>query len=74
MSWLGCHVETGLGLHMAYTRQWLVDTLRHIGYSQEAEDALREMPDEFDEEQLVQFAARHGISRGEVIERMGGSP
>jgi hypothetical protein len=59
---------------MAYTRQWLVDTLRHIGYSQEAEDALREMPDEFDEEQLVQFAARHGISRGEVIERMGGSP
>jgi hypothetical protein len=59
---------------MAYTRQWLADTLRHTGYTQEADDALREMPDEFDLEQLLEFAARHGLSRGEVIERMGGSP
>lgn len=73
MSWLGVTLNR-TGVHMAYTRKWLVDTLRHIGYTQEAEDALQEMPDEFDMEQLVEFAARHGISRGEVTERMGGSP
>ena len=59
---------------MAYSRQWLVDTLRRTGYTQEADDALREMPDEFDLDQLVEFGQRHGMSRGEVIERMGGSP
>jgi len=59
---------------MAYDKRWLVDTLRHMGYTQAADDALREMPDEFDLEQLQEFGDRHGISRDEVISRMGGSP
>jgi hypothetical protein len=45
-----------------------------MGYTQEADDALREMPDEFDLKQLQEFADRHGISRDELISRMGGSP
>jgi len=59
---------------MGYSRQWLVDTLRHLGFPQEADEALRVLPDEFDREQLLEFADRHGIDRGMVTDRMGGSP
>jgi hypothetical protein len=59
---------------MAYSRQWLVDILRRLGFAQEADDALREMPDEFDREQLMKFGDRHGLSRDLGIDRMGGSP
>lgn len=61
-------------VHMGYSRQWLVDTLRRIGYLQEADDALRVLPDEIDLQQLKEFGDRHGISRDELINRMGGSP
>jgi hypothetical protein len=59
---------------MGYSRQWLVDTLRRLGFSQEADEALRVLPDEFDREQLVAFADRHGLDRGMITDRMGGSP
>jgi hypothetical protein len=59
---------------MAYTRQWLVDLLRRLGYTHVADDALREMPEEFDLKQLQDFGDRHGISRDEVTDAMGGSP
>jgi hypothetical protein len=59
---------------MPHSRLQLVDILRHLGYTQEADDALREMPDEFDIKQLREFGDRHGISSGELIDRMGGSP
>ena len=59
---------------MAYTKQWLVDILRRLGHAEAAEDALREMPEEFDLEQLQEFGDRHGISRDTVTDRMGGSP
>jgi hypothetical protein len=59
---------------MAVSRQWLVDMLRHMGYEQAANDAAQELPDPLDAEQLTQFADRHGISRSEVVDRMGGSP
>jgi hypothetical protein len=59
---------------MAYTRQWVVDTLRRIGYQREAEEASRVLPDEVDREQLEEFGDRVGISRDELVSRMGGSP
>ena len=59
---------------MAYTRQWLIDILRRLGYTKAADDALREMPEEFGREQLEEFGDRHGISRDEVTDAMGGSP
>ena len=61
-------------VHMAYSRQWVVDTLRRIGYTQEADEALRVLPEEIDLQQLEQFGDRHGISRDELVSRMGGSP
>jgi len=59
---------------MAYSRQWVVDTLRHLGFTQAAEDALRDLPEEIDAQQLREFGDRHGISRDTLTERMGGSP
>ncbi|HEV2450509.1 MAG TPA: hypothetical protein VGS62_01110 [Streptosporangiaceae bacterium] len=51
-----------------------MDTLQRLGYTPEADDALRELPDEFDLQQLQAFGDRHGINRDELIDRMGGSP
>jgi hypothetical protein len=61
-------------MHMAYSKQWVVDTLRRIGYEQEADEASRVLPDEVDREQLEEWADRHGISRDQLTDRMGGSP
>jgi hypothetical protein len=43
-------LEDRVEVHMAYSRQWLADTLRRLGFAQEADDAMRELPDEFDHE------------------------
>jgi hypothetical protein len=59
---------------MAHDRQWLIDTLRRLGYTEEADEAALELPDQLSTEQLIQFADKHGISRDEVESRMGGSP
>jgi hypothetical protein len=59
---------------MAQDRQWVVDMLRRLGYEDEAEAAMRELPDPVDQEQLRQFGDRHGISTAELTSRMGGSP
>lgn len=60
---------------MEYERQWLVDTLRHLGQQQAAADAEREMPERFSRKELDDFCERHGIpSRDELINLMGGSP
>lgn len=61
-------------IQVAYTKKWLVDLLRRLGKRQAVEDALREMPDEFDLKQLQEFGERHGISRDDVTDHMGGSP
>jgi hypothetical protein len=59
---------------MAYSRQWVVDTLRHLGFTKEAEEALRELPEEMDRQQLREFGNRHGIDLSTLTDRMGGSP
>ena len=59
---------------MAQDRQWVVDTLRRLGYVQEAEEAARILPDPVEVDQLIQFGDKYGISRDELMDRMGGSP
>jgi hypothetical protein len=61
-------------MHMTYSKEWVADTLRRIGYLQAADEALRDLPDVVDQEQLEKFGDRHGISRDELTDRMGGSP
>jgi len=59
---------------MAYRRQWVVDILRRLGYAREAEEALRDLPEQIDAKQLAEFGNRHGISVDDLMNRMGGSP
>jgi hypothetical protein len=59
---------------MAHDRQWVVDSLRRLGYMQAADEAAEVLPDQVSAEQLLDFADRYGISRDEVISQMGGSP
>ena len=70
----GVNLKTGLVVHMGYSRQWLVNLLRGVGYLEEADEALRVLPDDIDLKQLQEFGARHGISRETLTDRMGGSP
>jgi hypothetical protein len=59
---------------MGQDRQWVVDTLRRLGYEHEAEEAARVLPDPVEAEQLREFGDRYGISVAELTSRMGGSP
>jgi len=59
---------------MAFSRQWVADTLRHLGYQKEADEALRVLPEQIEHEQLKEWGDQHGISLGEMMNRMGGSP
>jgi hypothetical protein len=59
---------------MAYSRHWVVDTLRHLGFTKEAEEALRVLPEEMDRQQLREFGDRNGIDLSTLTDRMGGSP
>jgi hypothetical protein len=52
----------------------VVDTLCRLGYTQAADDALHDLPDQIDVKQLEEFGDQHGISRDDLIDRMGGSP
>ena len=59
---------------MAQSRQWVVDTLREIGYPRAAESAARELPDPVELDELRKFGDRYGISIDTLISGMGGSP
>jgi hypothetical protein len=59
---------------MRYNTQSVAETLRRLGYEQEADEVLRDLPEEVDLDELLEFGAQHGISRGDLVDRMGGSP
>jgi hypothetical protein len=61
-------------LIMAISRQWVIDLVNHLGYSDAAEEASQVLPEQLDLDQLKRFADRRGISRSELESRMGGSP
>ena len=57
---------------MAVSKQWVIDMLNHMGYPEAAKDAAQVLPDPVDLEQLEEFGDKHGISRSELVSRMGG--
>jgi hypothetical protein len=59
---------------MSEHRQWVVDSLRHLGYTEAADEAARILPDPVTMDQILKFADRYSISRDQLIDRMGGSP
>ena len=59
---------------MEYTRQYMIDLLRHAGLPQLADKAAEELPDPIDAGRLEEWEVEHGISRDDLISRFGGSP
>jgi hypothetical protein len=58
---------------MAISRQWVINMLKRTGYPEAAEEALRVLPESLELKQLEEFGDRHGISRSELVSRMGGT-
>jgi hypothetical protein len=56
------------------TKAEVIRVLRNAGLPHVAEEAERSLPDEVDLERAAEFGARYGITRDELISRMGGSP
>jgi hypothetical protein len=57
-----------------YSRQSVVDELNRMGYTEIAVEASRDLPDPVNINRLEEWCMQHGLSRDEVISRMGGSP
>jgi hypothetical protein len=55
------------------TKSEIVRILLKAGLPHVAEEAERSLPDEVDLERAEEFGARHGMTRDELISRMGGS-
>jgi hypothetical protein len=59
---------------MQITRQHVVDLLRGAGLPEAAEEAGRALPDPVEYIDAEEFLAQHGITRDELVSRVGGSP
>ena len=59
---------------MQVTRQHMVDILRIVGLRELAEEAHRALPDPIEYNAATRFLFRYGITKDELISRMGGSP
>ena len=57
-----------------FSRHHVVAMLRKTGLSEAADEAMRVLPDPVDRDYMFRWAAEHGITRNDLISRMGGSP
>jgi hypothetical protein len=57
-----------------YSRQHVVDVLRHAGWPDLADEAWRTLPDPVDVTHLETWAIQHGVSYDVLQSRFGGSP
>ena len=57
-----------------FSRQHVVDLLRHAGWTELADQASRTLPDPVGGAQLEAWAAQHGVSYDDLKSRFGGSP
>ena len=57
-----------------YRKQDIVDMLRKVGLTEQADEAMRVLPDPVDADEVARFGALYGITRDTLISRMGGSP
>jgi len=57
-----------------YSKQYVVDRLRRLGFPELADQAVQDLPDPVDTNQIQRWGVRHGLSQADLISRMGGSP
>ena len=59
---------------MQTARQDVVDMLRRTGLPELADEALRVLPDPVDLDVAAEILESFGVTRDDLIDRMGGSP
>ena len=59
---------------MQVARQHVVDILRTAQLPEVADEADRTLPDPIDYDDAANFLGRYGITKDELISRVGGSP
>lgn len=59
---------------MADSRSDAASILRRVGRRDLAETIEKELPENADMQEVIEFAARFGITREWLVNRMGGSP
>jgi hypothetical protein len=57
-----------------FSRQQVVDVLRHAGWPDLADEALRTLPDPVDSTRLEEWGIQHDVSYDVLQSRFGGSP
>jgi hypothetical protein len=57
-----------------YSRQHVVDVLHSLHRPDLADEACRDLPDPVDIDRLAAWMLQRGLSRDEIVSRMGGSP
>jgi hypothetical protein len=57
-----------------YSRKHVVDVLHTLQRPDIADEASRDLPDPVDIDRLAAWMMQHGLSRDEMVSRMGGSP
>ncbi len=70
----GRGTETEGRLAMQVTRQHVVDILRTARLPELAEEARRTLPDPVEYNHAARFLFQYGITKDDLISRMGGSP
>jgi len=67
--------ETGKKVvHVAISRQQIVQRLRRAGLNAAADDAEATLPEQVSAEVVDQFCTSHSLSVASLMDRMGGSP
>jgi len=66
-------VQTGV-VAVQLSRRHVADVLRTAGLPEMAEEALRDLPDPVDSEQVAAWAVPYGVNMGDLVSRVGGSP
>ena len=66
--------EREVRVALLIAKREIVEMLRRAGLPEAADEADRSLPDRVELERAQEFGARYGITRDELISRMGGSP
>jgi hypothetical protein len=65
----------GLGIAMQqYSKQHVLDVLHTLQRPDLADEASRDLPDPVDIDRLVPWMQQRGLTRDEIVSRLGGSP
>jgi len=61
-------------MQQQFSKEHVTSLLNRMGYKELAKEASRALPDPVDFDRLATWAQEHGLTRDDLISRMGGSP